>query len=205
MKKSFIFILCAVLFTCCTKTPEQKAEALIKDSVVKHLYVPDSYQPVETQLDSAFAPYLAPELIQGVIDFHKMLNDSKDKKEDMRRAKSSMSIWYSTYHMSDYEIERYQQAKENYEEAQSSYNRIMSRLQEKAEWIKNKMAEEITFIGFMARHRFRANNNAGDTLFGESYYLLNPELTTIVAEWDEDDINMFFKTFEQEELQEFYH
>ena len=190
MKKSFIFILCAVLFTCCTKTPEQKAEALIKDSVVKHLYVPDSYQPVETQLDSAFAPLQTPEFIKAVLDLYDMAKDCDYKKNKIKDAKFEMSLWDEP-DRSEYAKEQYKEAKEKHDELQASYDKLMSRMEKKGKWIKNKMYEEPNFIGYIAYHRFRAKNNAGNTLFGGAYYLINPDLTSIVAEWKEDEINLF--------------
>ena len=57
MKRTLILALCALLLSCCTKTPQQKAEALVKDAMLKSLILPDTYQPVETKLDSAFSPY----------------------------------------------------------------------------------------------------------------------------------------------------
>lgn len=190
MKKSSIFILCAVLFTCCAKTPEQKAEALIKDSVVKHLYVPDSYQPVKTQLDSAFAPLQTPEFIKAVLDLYDMAKDCDYKKNKIKDAKFEMSLWDEP-DRSEYAKEQYKEAKEKYDELQASYDKLMSRMEKKRKWIKNKMYEEPNFIGYIAYHRFRAKNNAGNTLFGGAYYLINPDLTSIVAEWTEDEINLF--------------
>lgn len=54
MKRTLILALCALLLSCCTKTPQQKAEALVKDAMLKSLILQDTYQPVETKLDSAF-------------------------------------------------------------------------------------------------------------------------------------------------------
>ena len=48
------------------------------------------------------------------------------------------------------------------------------------------LENEQQFIGFRARHRYRANNNAGQTIFGETKYLFDKSLSKIVASYDMD-------------------
>ena len=57
MKKLVIalFAVCAILSSC-QKTPEDKANDLIKENIAKMLTYPDSYESVETTIDSLFTP-----------------------------------------------------------------------------------------------------------------------------------------------------
>ena len=65
MKKIAIAIFAVSgLFVSCQTSIEDKAADLIKESVCKSLYQPESYESVEIQLDRAFAPY---ELPVGII------------------------------------------------------------------------------------------------------------------------------------------
>ena len=57
MNKIFYLVLFAMVMVSCSKSKEQKAEALVKESVKKVLFKPETYKPVETKVDSAFAPY----------------------------------------------------------------------------------------------------------------------------------------------------
>ncbi|MBO7115883.1 MAG: hypothetical protein J6V87_02410 [Prevotella sp.] len=54
MKKVLYLILVLIVLAACSQSPEQKAEVLIKDSLKKSLYKPDTYKPVDTKVDSAF-------------------------------------------------------------------------------------------------------------------------------------------------------
>lgn len=57
MKKFFYFAFSTLVLVACSQSQEQKAEVLIKESLKKSLYKPETYKPVETKVDSAFAPY----------------------------------------------------------------------------------------------------------------------------------------------------
>ena len=56
-----------------------------------------------------------------------------------------------------------------------------------ADELKTMLDKEQLFIGFKARHRFRANNNAGQIVFGEMKYLFDKDMNKIVASYDMDD------------------
>ena len=71
--KRFIFIFSvALLFVSCGQSPEDKANALIKAELRKTLFKPDTYKPIETKLDSAFAPFDDPNLYKIMGDLAKM-------------------------------------------------------------------------------------------------------------------------------------
>ena len=62
MKKICITISLAIfLLSSCNNSPTDKANVLIKDDMRKSLIITDSYEPVETKVDSAFAPFDEPE------------------------------------------------------------------------------------------------------------------------------------------------
>ena len=67
MKKVLYLILVLIVLAACSQSPEQKAEVLIKDSLKKSLYKPDTYKPVDTKVDSAFTPYDDPKVTFTII------------------------------------------------------------------------------------------------------------------------------------------
>ena len=72
MKRILFIVATTLLLASCVKTPEQKAEALIKEHLQKSLYHPDTYAPSETQLDSAFAPCDDPEFYEKTLKLAKL-------------------------------------------------------------------------------------------------------------------------------------
>ena len=189
MKKLLVISLC-VLAVACTKTPEQKAEALIKDAMCKSLVLPETYQVVETQLDSAYTPIHDPEFVSKVLEMNKIGLEIDELEKQVKRAKYSMSLWSGTYR-SAFGREQYNQAKDKYDEVKAQYDSLVERLQRIAEDLKQKAEEAPEFIGYFAHHRYRANNNAGYTLLNDEYFLLDKEITRIVAQWNDKEMAVY--------------
>ena len=109
--------------------------------------------------------------------------DECDRK--MKNAKSSMSIWSGPY-QSAFGRNEYQEAKNEYDENERNKKSIEAKVKKLATELKTMLENEQQFIGFRARHRYRANNNAGQTIFGETKYLFDKSLSKIVASYDMD-------------------
>lgn len=188
MNKIFLLsgIVFIALFVSCNNSPEDKANVLIKENMKKVLYHADTYDPVETQVDSAFTPFDDPMFYQKTLQLCKlgMSIDKYDRK--MKSAKSSMSIWSGPY-QSTYGKNNYQEAKEEYEENAQYKKKAEKKVQKLVDELKAMINKEQQFIGFKAQHRYRANNNAGQTVFGEMKYLFDKDMSEIVASYDMDD------------------
>jgi len=189
MKKLLIISLC-VFAAACAKTPEQKAEAIIKEAIQNTLVLPDSYQAVETQLDSAFTPYNDPEFIAVVLDMCKKGIEINALDSQMRSAKSSMSVWSGPY-QTPFGREQYKQAKDEYDAAKADYDALVGRMQKMAEGLREKAEKEPEFIGYRVHHRFRAINNAGNLILSGRHFLFDKEITKIVAQWSEEEIDVY--------------
>lgn len=184
-KVLFGTVLC-VLFASCSKSQEDKANALIKEDIKKVLYHAETYDPVETQVDSAFTPFDDPVFYEKTAQLCKlgMTMDEYDKK--MKNAKSSMSIWSGPY-QSAFGRNAYQEAKNEYDESAKKIKNIEKKLAELADELKVMLNKEQQFIGFKARHRYRANNNAGQTVFGEMEYMFDKDISRIITAYDMED------------------
>lgn len=185
MERILLGALLITLFVSCGKSPEEKANALIEDDIKKVLYHPETYDPAETQIDSAFTPFDDPVFYEKTVQLCKlgMSIDECDRK--MKNAKSSMSIWSGPY-QSAFGRNEYQEAKNEYDENERNKKSIEAKVKKLATELKTSSENEQQFIGFRARHRYRANNNAGQTIFGETKYLFDKSLSKIVASYDMD-------------------
>lgn len=196
MKKLISFLVIFTLIVACSPSPEKKAEALIKDAVLKNLILPDTYQPVETKLDSAFTPYHDPQAVSAFLDLFQIGQKKGIVEEQMKQAKSSMAIWSGPY-MTAFAREKYQQAKDEYESYHSTYETLSRNYEQTLAVIGELFNKQPEFIGYRAHHRFRANNNDGDTMLSGYYFLFDKDLTQIVAQWDEDDIDIYNEILKQ--------
>src|SRR3712207_6557425 len=108
-------------YTTLFRSEESKAEALIEEDMKKTLIVVDSYEPVETQLDSAFTPYDQVELIESSFTVMQYGKTIMQAEEEAKLAKMKMSLYEDSHSMGSYE-------KNGYEEARSEYNEAVSRI-----------------------------------------------------------------------------
>lgn len=46
-------------------------------------------------------------------------------------------------------------------------------------------------------HRYRADNNAGNTVLGAEFYLFDKETNTILASFNEEDLRLIQEAFEE--------
>ncbi len=185
MKKLLLGAVLCVLFVSCGTSPEDKASALIKEDLIKVLYHAETYDPVETQVDSAFTPFDSPEFYEKTVQLYKLgvAMDKYDRK--MKHAKSSMSIWSGPY-QSSFGRNEYQEAKNEYDESAKNMRNAEEKAKKLAEELKVMLEKEQQFIGYKAWHRYRANNNAGQTIFGEMEYIFDKDISRIVAAYDMD-------------------
>lgn len=188
MKKNLMFIVVLCALISCTQSPQEKANALIEINLKKSLYHPESYNPAETIVDSAFTPFDDPYFYEKTVDLCKLGVEIeeyelkiKDEKSDMALYKDLLGIMYSNS-----DKERYDQAKENYEKYLAAKNKAEQKIVQLVEELKKDLEKESQFIGFKAKHRYRAQTNGGQIVFGEVKFLFDKEITKIVSAYDMD-------------------
>lgn len=205
MKKFFYFAFWALVSVACSQSQEQKAEVLIKESLKKSLYKPETYKPVETKVDSAFAPYDDPAFFEELAELGKMNSEYEELEEKVKRAKSSMAIWSGPY-LTAYERKEYQEAKEEYDEANAKIDKLKTKGKKQYEKVVSLFQGERKFIGFKALHNYRADNNAGNTLIGNTIFFIDENFTEVrysmaAEEYNQvqDAINQFKEQIEETE------
>lgn len=196
MKKIFYLALVAVIIVACGQSQEQKAEALIKESLKKSLYKPETYKPVETKVDSAFAPYDDPAFFEELAELGKMNNEYAELEEKAKRAKSSMSIWSGPY-MTAYGRNEYQEAKEEYEEANAKIEKLKTKGRKQYEKVAKMLQGQKRFIGYKAVHNYRADNNAGNTLIGNTIFFIDENFNEIRYSLEVEEYNQIQEAISQ--------
>lgn len=186
MKKIILFSMAVIMFCTqsCQKSPEAKAESLIENTLKKNLYHPESYEAVETQLDSAYAPFDDPKFYENTLKLATYDREAVELDKEIKRAKTSMSIYSGSY--SEYSRNEYQEAKEEYEKKMAELETIKGKAEKLVEEIKAETQKSPSFIGLKAKHKYRANNNAGNTVFGMQVFLFDEEISSIIASYDMD-------------------
>lgn len=188
MKKKLLFIATLFAMISCSQSSQEKVNALIELELKKSLYHPETYDPAETIVDSAFTPFDDPTFYEKTINLCRLgveMEDYeykiKDEKSDMAHYKDMLQIMYSNS-----DKESYDQAKENYEKYLAEKKETEGKIEKLVDELKSELEKEPQFIGFKARHRYRAQNNGGQTVFGEVKFLFDKDITKIVSAYDMD-------------------
>jgi len=186
MKNVLLGAMFITLYVSCAKSPEDKANTLIKENMKKVLYHAETYDPVETLIDSAFTPFDDPVFYEKTVKFCKLGIAIDEYDRNMKNAKSSMYIWSGPY-QTTFGRNEYREAKEEYDENAKKKTNAEKKVKTLVDELKAMLDKEQMFIGFKVRHRYRANNNAGQTVFGEMKYILDKDMSKIVASYDMDN------------------
>lgn len=185
MKKNVFLGLAALAFVACSVSPEKKAASIVEKAVKASLYHPNSYDPIETVVDSAFAPMDDPDFFEKTLKLYEIGIEMEDCDREMKHAKSSMAIWSNPH--SAFSRNEYNEAKEEYETCVAKMETLQKKGKKLDEKLKDIAEQGRNFIGWKVTHSYRAQNNAGQTLIGESVFILDPEMTQVLAEYDTDD------------------
>lgn len=186
MKKLIGIMAVLALLASCTKSPEEKANAMIKEQLQKTLYHPDTYQPAETKLDSAFAPFDDPTFYEKTVKLAKLGMAIDKYGEEANEEKSHMAIWSGPYQTA-YGRNEYQEAKAKYNKAIANKETAQKQAEKLGKELRSMAEKGEKFIGFKAIHSYRANNNAGQTVFGNAKFIFDKDMTQIITVHDMDD------------------
>ena len=185
-RKILVFGIIALLFVAC-KSKEEKANELIKAELYKTLYDFQSYEPIETIIDSAFTSIYRDTTILSHAYFLKAcLDKGSEYMEEVRDGLSSMEIWSDSY--SSYGRGKYYNAKEKVE---TNLEKVKF-YQQKIEETTLLMKEEIdkfnpSFCGFQAKHKFRCKTKGGNSAIANYLYIIDAKFKTILSVSDLDD------------------
>lgn len=196
MKKVIGFILCLMVLGACSRTQEEKANLLIKEDIQKVLVKPDTYEPIETKLDSAFAPYDTPECMENILKCVQLFIEFKRYEENIKDARSMMTMFEDNLG-SPYLKNEYNEHKAEYKEATNKKNEIERRLKRSVNKLRELANAKREFIGYKTMHHYRADNNAGNTVLGTVFYLFDKDINTILISFSEEEIKLMQEASEE--------
>lgn len=185
-QKLLLGAVALTMLASCSLSPETKANHLIKKAMKMSLYQADTYDPVSTQLDSAFTPFDDPAFYDKTLKIYKLGESIEKYKREMKSAQSTMSI-YDNIYASSYGRNEYREAKMEYDELAAKKTKAENKVKQYAAELKTAMEKKPQFIGFKATHSYRADNNAGQTMFGETVFLFDKDITQIVKAYNSEE------------------
>ena len=167
---------------------------MLGKEIKKHLYIPDSYDPAEVKIDSAFAPYDSPEFIKLANTLVENARELAEIQRNIDFAQSSVSIWDDR--SSSYSRNEYARAKRDLKKAQDEYSEKIAEGKETAQKFRTMMEQKREFIGYKTYVSYRAKNNDGDILMDAKYALFDKDFENIIE---------IYESIEYEQYQQALH
>lgn len=195
--KSLIITLVALIGLCsCGQSKEEKAQEMAANYLKGVLYHFDSYEPLQTKVDSSFVALSTDrEAIELTLDMLKLFQSAQEYADKIESAESSMEIWSPSGYSSAYSKGEYRRAKEERDNNQRLLDKTKDRIQNQFSKIKSRQsyleAEALLkigdFNGWKVYHKFKSLNGAGTLdLFGEYVFFCDEDLNEKSAYPKED-------------------
>lgn len=184
--KSLIITLVALIGLCsCGQSKEEKAQEMAANYLKGVLYHFDSYEPLQTKVDSSFVALSTDrEAIELTLDMLKLFQSAQEYADKIESAESSMEIWSPSGYSSAYSKGEYRRAKEERDNNQRLLDKTKDRIQNQFSKIKSRQsyleAEALLkigdFNGWKVYHKFKSLNGAGTLdLFGEYVFFCDED------------------------------
>lgn len=195
--KSLIITLVALIGLCsCGQSKEEKAQEMAANYLKGVLYHFDSYEPLQTKVDSSFVALSTDrEAIELTLDMLKLFQSAQEYADKIESAESSMEIWSPSGYSSAYSKGEYHRAKEERDNNQRLLDKTKDRIQNQFSKIKSRQsyleAEALLkigdFNGWKVYHKFKSLNGAGTLdLFGEYVFFCDEDFNEKSAYPKED-------------------
>ena len=190
-----------LLFSC-EESFEKKVDNLVTSTIKTTLYYPDSYDPITTEIDSAFTPLGDPKLINKMLEVHGLIEKLNVHIEEMNDAKSEVALWIDSY--SPYAVTQYQEAVNRFNIAHKKGQKIAEEIMKIGEEVTEMEQKGSEFIGYLIDHRYRAQNNADNVLIDNVFLIINKDATEVLAAYTSEDfekiseVGEYLKEYENE-------
>lgn len=185
-----------LILSSCGPSKEERAQEMAANYLKGVLYHFDSYEPLQTKIDSSFVALSTDkEAIELTLDMLKLFQSAQEYASKIERAESSMDIWSPSGYSSAYSKGEYRRAKEDRDNNQQLLEKTKDRINKQFSKIKSRQsyleAEALLkigdFDGWKVYHKFKSLNGAGTVdLFGEYIFLCDSDFNEKSAYPKED-------------------
>lgn len=180
--KSLIIIAVSLFtFTACGPSQEELAQEMAANYLKGVLYHFDSYEPLQTMVDSSFVSLSTDEeAIKLTMDMLKLFQSVQEYANKIESAESSMEIWSPSGYSSTFSKGEYRRAKEERDNNQALLDKTKDRILKQYSKIKSRQSYlEVEaplkmgdFNGWKVCHKFKSLNGTRTVdLFGEYVFL----------------------------------
>lgn len=182
---NWIIVATLVFCTSCSVSNEERAEKLIKKELNKVIVNIDTYEPIETVVDSAFAPMITAGTLGILTGFPAQIELYSQLQNDVSKYQRLMSIYERPYDAHSKVM--YNQYKEEYESAKKRIEDLETKITDLTEKLQSLSQEQPYFNGYIVRHQYRYVDNNGNKTIGKLLFLMDKDFSTVDAMIDLED------------------
>ena len=184
-----VFLVAAAVCACTSR--EDKVADLIKDDMFKNLYDFESYQPIETKIDSLKHDKYGDTLIFDNVMLAYEVNKDFDKAannfdEQERLAEVYFPSYYSSS-LSDRKFNKSRSKMQEYLDEMKMYNMTLDSLQMLIRTLVKQC--DGSQYGWLVTHKFRCKTKGGGSTIGTYYYFMDNDCEKYYRRLDEADMS----------------
>lgn len=196
MKQFSLFSLllaAAMSFTVlsCTSREEKVAET-IKNEMFKTLYDFESYQPIETKIDTLKCDRYGDTLIYDKFLLAcVMLDKLKEVQKEFDSQKEIAELYTPTYYSSTYNDKKFEDARTKMGEAidqMESYLKAINSMQSEIRALAKQCDGKQ--YGWLVTHKYRCKTKGGNPTISTEYYFMDNDCERIIRSFDKDDMTL---------------
>lgn len=181
-KKLFLCLISALVICGCEKNIEEQAQEAVKNELHKNLYYFNSYEPLETKVDSAFnTPENNPdvrELMKIVSEQGNQAIEFASELEDAERSIASLSDARGLGASFAYD---YNEAVKNKVYVETKIKRNLKEAWGDMLKLSEYFAQtNNNFIGWRVTHTYRAKTRGGDPSIGREVYIFSKDFKNLL-------------------------
>lgn len=183
MKAKLLIIFLSLLCFSCTKTKEERIQALVDQSVKNTLLFPESYDPIEIRIDSVFDNMLSDKNIKTACEIIKICEEIDAINSEIEHTNKLIQIYSDAANPEFYSStlrglkKDLKKLKSDYVEQEKKFMQLLNSLQEQY-WQRK------AFTGYSAIQKFRAKNNDNDVVMSSYILSIDAETTQCLACYD---------------------
>lgn len=205
MRKSIFLSFAILTLVSCVRAPEDKVNSIIQERVKNSLFFPESYQAIETVVDSAFAPKDDPVFYDRAMNLYRLFVAVEVCRSKAHRAERTMNVWKNPYAKGFGNV-NYKQEKAIFEKYSKQVEYYTAKIEKEKDYLQGLISCQPAFIGFKFTHRFRAKTNSGNVTIGEKVFITNKDMTQVLVGYDSDEeeymlVQRFYQTIQEARLQ----
>lgn len=187
MKKLFLLLIIASTIMSGCKSKEEKAQEAIKKEMFKTLYDFESYEPIETKVDSSYySIYTDTTIIKRGYILSALLDEANQTLEKAQDATNTMEIWSDL--STSYGRRKFNKAKDEADKyllEASVYSKLMTAESDTIKILSSKTKK--SFNGWKVTHKFRCKTKGGNSTIGTYIYIFDKDMKNIIYQEDTED------------------